>query len=75
MDLFNCNFINWNVRGLNSRAKRNVVREIVASSLASVACIQETKLDVIDSALWKSLDHPLMGSVTCWLLKLEVVYS
>lgn len=51
MDSLNCNFINWNVRGLNSRAKQNVVREMIATSLASVACIQEMKLDVINSAL------------------------
>lgn len=51
MDSYNCNFISWNVRGLNLKAKRNVVRESIASSLASVACIQETKLAVIDARL------------------------
>lgn len=51
MNVCNINFISWNVRGLNMRAKRNVVRESVVASQASVACIQETKLHVIDSPL------------------------
>lgn len=51
----NCNIINWNVRGLNSKAKRDVVRETIASSLASVACLQETKLAVIDPSICKEI--------------------
>lgn len=51
MDKSNCNFISWNVRGLNLKTKRNVVRETISSSLAAVECIQETKLVVIDSRL------------------------
>lgn len=37
----------WNVRGLNMRARRNVVRESVSNHRIHVACLQETKLDVI----------------------------
>lgn len=37
-----------NVRGLNSRAKRDAVREFVASTKANIVCIQESKLDVVD---------------------------
>ena len=49
----NVNFLSWNVRGLNMRAKRNVVRETVVAAQISVACIQETKLSVIDLPLIK----------------------
>ena len=34
----------WNARGVNSRARRNVLRNIVELQRASVVCIQETKL-------------------------------
>lgn len=38
----------WNVRGLNSPAKKKAVREFVTSVKANLVCLQETKLDVID---------------------------
>lgn len=34
----------WNVRGLNQRAKRDSVRNIVQSSHADIVCLQETKV-------------------------------
>jgi hypothetical protein len=34
----------WNVRGLNSRARRSVVRNIVLSERMSLLCLQETKV-------------------------------
>jgi exonuclease III len=37
----------WNVRGLNDPAKRDAVREFIASIRVSVVCLQETRLDVI----------------------------
>jgi mRNA deadenylase 3'-5' endonuclease subunit Ccr4 len=39
---FSCFF--WNVRGLNDRARRNVVRETLLLHKPSIMCIQETKL-------------------------------
>jgi exonuclease III len=41
------NIVIWNVRGLNSRARCDVVRELVTSERPSIMCLQETKLDVI----------------------------
>ena len=41
------NFFIWNVRGLNSRARRDVVREFMIQERALVACLVETKLDVM----------------------------
>lgn len=45
------NLLVWNVRGLNSRARRNVVRELVAQERISLISLQETKLDVCNDAL------------------------
>jgi exonuclease III len=37
----------WNVRGLNSSARQDSVRSLVASSKIDIICLQETKLDVV----------------------------
>jgi exonuclease III len=50
--------LNWNVRGLNSRAHRNAVRDVTFEHRASIVCLQETKVDVISN----SLTNDLMGS-------------
>lgn len=47
----NANFLVWNVRGLNNRSRRDVLRGVVADSRISLVCIQETKLDVIPLSL------------------------
>jgi hypothetical protein len=41
----------WNVRGLNARARHNVVREFVVQERPTLICIQETKLSNICNAL------------------------
>ena len=38
----------WNVRGLNSPAKRKALREFVDSIHTAIMCILETKLEVVD---------------------------
>ena len=40
------NFLIWNVRGLNARARRNVVRDLIADQGVSLVSLQETKLDL-----------------------------
>jgi exonuclease III len=41
----------WNVWGLNTRARREVVvASLVAEERVSLHCLQETKLSVIDNA-------------------------
>ena len=49
----------WNVRGLNGRARRNVVREFLVQHRASVVCLQETKL----SAVCNVLANEILGSM------------
>jgi hypothetical protein len=46
-----CNFLNCNVRGLNNPARRSVVRDLTRDTKATIAAIQETKLDFIDRAI------------------------
>ena len=41
----------WNVRGLNARARRNVVRELVSQEHVSLISLQETKLDGCDDRI------------------------
>lgn len=41
------NFLIWNVRGLNDRARRDNVRKVVDFTRPAVICLQETKLATI----------------------------
>jgi hypothetical protein len=45
------NCLVWNVRGLNGRERRNVVRDLVSQECASLVCLQETKLSNICNPL------------------------
>jgi exonuclease III len=40
----------WNVRGLNSLARCDLIFQVIALSRASVVCFQETKLQVVSRA-------------------------
>ena len=54
----NVNIICWNVRGLNSRARRDAVRDIVRDSHASIVCLQETKLQAVDDVIIREMLGP-----------------
>jgi exonuclease III len=41
----------WNARGLNTRTRRNVVRDIVEQHRISVLCLQETKIEDLSVAM------------------------
>lgn len=41
----------WNVRGANSRARRDAVREFMSQQRASIACLVETKVTVMQPAM------------------------
>jgi hypothetical protein len=41
----------WNVRGLNERARRNVVREFLVLEKPTLVCLQETKLPAVCNVL------------------------
>lgn len=42
------NFLIWNARGLNNRARRDSLRKIADACMPALVCIQETKLAVIN---------------------------
>lgn len=43
--------LNWNVRGLNNSARRGVVKDLVFDTRCTVACLQETKIQHVDTAV------------------------
>ncbi|XP_066358109.1 uncharacterized protein [Miscanthus floridulus] len=51
MDRNNLLIFNWNVRGLNDAAHREIVREAIASARPNIICLQETKINNITDAL------------------------
>ena len=58
----------WNVRGLNGRARRGVVRAFLLQHRASIVCLQETKLSVIPAGtacelLGPSFDYDFVPSI------------
>lgn len=50
--------VSWNVRGLNDRKKRDVVKGCMKRWNPDVVCLQETTMEVIDEreagSLWGS---------------------
>ena len=44
-----CIVLNWNVRGLNNRARRQVVKDMANDNACTIAALQETKLAVVNS--------------------------
>lgn len=46
----NCRLLNWNVRGLNDGAKQDAVNELVRDTGATIVCLQETKLQIMDQS-------------------------
>ncbi|KAG2624178.1 hypothetical protein PVAP13_3KG110427 [Panicum virgatum] len=42
-----CLLLNWNVRGLNNKARRKVVKDLVQDKRCTIAALQETKLAMI----------------------------
>ena len=58
----------WNVRGLNERAQRNVVRELVILHDPSLVCLQETKISnfcnsLANETLGNAFDYVCLPSV------------
>lgn len=49
----------WNVRGLNGRDRRNVVRDLVSQQRATLVGLQETKL----STICNPLANEILGSM------------
>ncbi|KAM0840272.1 hypothetical protein ACQ4PT_059782 [Festuca glaucescens] len=43
--------LGWNPRGLNDKVRRDAVRDLVKDTRATIVCLQETKLAVVDDAI------------------------
>jgi hypothetical protein len=54
----NLEILCWNVRGLNNVARRETVRETIATTTFHLVCLQETKLIFVDQFLVASLGGP-----------------
>jgi exonuclease III len=46
-----CIILNWNARGLNNPARRQVVKDLVRDTKATIVAIQETKLELFDQQM------------------------
>ena len=79
----------WNVRGLNSVARRNVVRSLVVSTKIDIVCLQETKMvaisrEIILSMLGSDFDNnyiclPSVGAsggiLIAWRSRLDAIQA
>ncbi len=73
----------WNVRGLNDRGKRELVKYVVSQFRSSVLCFQESKVESVSRSFLRSFAGPYFdrchfvkserasgGIITCWSSKL-----
>lgn len=63
----NCTILNWNVRGLNNPARRQVVRNLASQTRSTVVCLQETKLAHVDRPLVLELLGSAFADSFCFL--------
>ena len=47
----NCVLLNWNVKGLNYSARRQVVKDLARDTKCNIVALQETKLDNFTAAI------------------------
>ena len=47
--------LSWNVRAINNLDKRKLIKAFIKSQRVDVVCIQETKIQNIDSSIVRSL--------------------
>jgi exonuclease III len=50
--------LNWNIRGLNNKAKQEDIRHVINMFNPDVICLQETKLESVDNALIRNALGP-----------------
>lgn len=62
MDENNLKIFNWNVRGLNSGARREAVRLMLQQAKPQVICLQEMKLNVVDDLIAMEFLGPKFSS-------------
>jgi exonuclease III len=59
----NCRILNWNVRGLNNYARRDVICDLVRDTGVTIVCLQETKLQDVDAMMvTRTIGHNFANS-------------
>jgi hypothetical protein len=58
------NIVIWNIRGLNSDDKHNVVRAKIDESACAIFCLQETKIHHFDHSLVRKMAHKRFNTFT-----------
>ena len=51
----NLKILSWNVRGVNDRSKKKVIKSVVRKQKVDLFCIQETKMQVMTEGVVRSL--------------------
>jgi exonuclease III len=54
--------LSWNVRGINSRDKWNIIRDRIVESECDILCLQETKKDEFDQSFLRNICPPSFDS-------------
>ncbi|PNT71080.1 uncharacterized protein LOC106866036 [Brachypodium distachyon] len=62
MSQHNVNLVCWNVRGLNNPSHRSAVCDLIRDTHATIICIQETKLQVVNDRLIRDLLGPCFSA-------------
>ena len=75
----NVRILSWNVRGVNDRSKRKVIKSVIRNQKVDLFCIQETKMQVMsEEVVWslgpgRFLDWKVLnamgtagGVLICW---------
>jgi exonuclease III len=52
----------WNVRGLNLQARRDAVHAMISTTTCHLACLQETKLSMVDRSIVTTLGGPKLNN-------------
>lgn len=60
-------FLSWNVRGLNSVARQEDVKQVIATFRPDLICMQETKMSTSDNAIIRSALGPEYENNFCFL--------
>lgn len=55
ISLFLMNIISLNVRGIGRLSKRFIVKDFLHLHYADICCLQETKLEMIQPAIWRDI--------------------
>ena len=47
--------LSWNIKGVNDRDKRNLIKDVIKTQKVDLVCLQETKIREMTSGIVRSL--------------------